>query len=165
MSGIDGPSYLVALTDEDMLHDLLLSFAAMSPRMVTILFTLHAGLTPTIGVELPVARQLTTAPSHLRLTIKYLHSMTAAWPSKTARLDDFLALTLGCSHQAQDHTCPIGDSIPLTRPTTGDDRGTHATPLAADTSSSQCNAGREAVTACANALRLSQPASAVAPAH
>jgi len=76
LSGIDGPNFLVAPTDEAMLHDLPLSSATTSPRMVTILFPLHAGLIPTIGVELPVAHRLTTAPSHLHWTTRGLRSTT-----------------------------------------------------------------------------------------
>lgn len=95
ISGIDGPSSLVALTDEAMLHDLPLSFATTSLRMVTIMSPLHAVLMPTIGVELLVAPQSMTAPSHLHSTTRGLHSTTVVC-RRRRRHHPLLLMTVVC---------------------------------------------------------------------
>ena len=74
--GIDAPSFSAAHTVEAMPHDLLLSFATTSPRMVTITCPLPAGSIPTTGVGLSVSRRSTTDQSRLRLTTEGLHSTT-----------------------------------------------------------------------------------------
>ena len=55
-----------------MLHDLLLSFATMNPRMATITCPVLA----TTGVELSVSGRSTTGPSRLPQTTEGFHSTT-----------------------------------------------------------------------------------------
>ena len=74
--GIDAPSFSAARTVEAMLHDLLLSSATTSPRMVTITCPLPAASIPTTGVGLSVSRRSTTDQSRLHLTTEGLRSTT-----------------------------------------------------------------------------------------
>lgn len=72
ISGTDALTSLAARTDEATPHDLLLSFATMNHRMVTITRSL-AAMIPTTGMEASVTRRSTTALNRLRLTIQDLH--------------------------------------------------------------------------------------------